>query len=49
MFFNAKLPDDEATVIRLLIGDPDFQDDTYWPQKKIYMSYADLSIIGTIW
>ena len=34
MFFNAKLPDDEVTLIRPTIGDLDFQDDEYWLLKK---------------
>ena len=32
---NAKLPDNEVTVIRPPIGGPDFQDDEYWLLKKI--------------
>ena len=36
-FYNDTLPDDEVTVIRTPIGDPDFQDDEYWLlKKKIY-------------
>ena len=36
-FCNATLPDDEVTLIRPPIGDPDFQDDEYWLlKKKIY-------------
>ena len=33
-FCNATLPDDEVTVIRPPIGDPDFQEDEYWLLKK---------------
>ena len=33
-FCNATLPDDEVTMIRFPIGNPDFQDDEYWLLKK---------------
>ena len=33
-FCNATLPENEVTVIRPPIGDPDFQDDEYWILKK---------------
>ena len=33
-FCNATLPDNEVTVIRPSIGDPDFQEDEYWLLKK---------------
>ena len=32
--YNSTLPDDEVTVIRPPIGDPDFQEDEYWLLKK---------------
>ena len=32
--YNSTLPDDEVTVIRPPIGDPDFQEDEYWILKK---------------
>ena len=35
-FCNATLPDDEVTVIRPHIGDPDFQEDEYWILKKTF-------------
>ena len=31
---NATIPDDEVTVIRPPIGDPDFQEDAYWLLNK---------------
>ena len=33
-FYNSTLPDNEVTVIRPPIGDPDFQEDEYWLLKK---------------
>ena len=33
-FCNDTLPDNEVTVIRPPIGDPDFQEDEYWLLKK---------------
>ena len=33
-FCNANLPDNEVTVIRPPVGDPDFQEDEYWLLKK---------------
>ena len=33
-FWNATIPDDEVTVIRPPIGNPDFQEDEYWLLNK---------------
>ena len=46
-FCNATLLDDEVTVIRPPIGDPDFQEDEYWLLKKNFIAYVNPPIIGT--
>ena len=48
-FCNAKIPDNEVTVIRPPIGDPDFQGYEYCLLKETLYGYVNLPTVGTIW